>query len=89
MGVWRFALLALVLAGCGTDAVAASLQGKVGYAKSGGIAGVVQKLTVSPDGRALAASRARKQSFTPGRARGVLDGLYRRHSPCPDSGRSC
>src|SRR4051794_12609385 len=63
MGVWRIALVAVLFAGCGGDAVAASLQAKVGYAKSGGIAGVVQKLTVSPDGRAVAASRDRKRSF--------------------------
>jgi len=63
MGVGRIAVIAVLFAGCGGDAVAASLQGKVGYAKSGGIAGIVQKLTVSPDGRAVAASRAGKRSF--------------------------
>src|SRR3954451_15557504 len=63
MGVWRIVLVAVLFAGCGGDAAAASLQGKVGYAKSGGIAGVGQKLTVSPGGRAVAASRDRKRPF--------------------------
>jgi hypothetical protein len=64
MGVCRIALLALLFAGCGGDTAAAALQGKVTYAKSGGIAGLVQKLTVSPNGRAVAASVERKRSFT-------------------------
>jgi hypothetical protein len=64
MGVWRIALVALLFAGCGGDAAAATLQGKVTYAKSGGIAGLVQKLTVSPNGRAVAGSLERKRSFT-------------------------
>jgi hypothetical protein len=64
MGVWRVALVALLIAGCGSDAAAATLQGKVTYAKSGGIAGLVQKLTVNPSGRAVAASVERKRSFT-------------------------
>jgi hypothetical protein len=146
MGVCRMALIAVLFAGCGGDAAAAGLQGKVVYAKSGGIAGLVQKLTVSADGRAIAASQQRKRSFKLTRAqlrtltksvasarlndtkdpkatgqgadgfaysvayRGddvhwddftaeppervlalyrFLDELYGRHSPCPDSGRSC
>ena len=42
--------------GCGSDASAAALKGSVTYGKTGGIAGVVQNLTVRPDGRAVAAS---------------------------------
>jgi|SRR4051794_38944332 hypothetical protein len=70
MGVWRLLLVAVLFAGCGAggDAAAATLRGKVDYAKSGGIAGLVQKLTVSPDGRAVAASVERKQTFKLSRA---------------------
>jgi hypothetical protein len=63
MAVSRAALCALVISGCGGSASAATLQGQVTYAKSGGIAGVVQKLTVSPNGRAVASSAVRKRSF--------------------------
>jgi uncharacterized protein YbjT (DUF2867 family) len=68
MGVCRLALIAALFMGCGADAVAAPLRGKVTYAKSGGIAGIVQKLTVTPDGHAVAASSRRKRSFKLSRA---------------------
>ncbi len=56
--------MAAILLGCGSDASAAALKGSVTYGKSGGIAGIVEKLTVKPDGRAVAASSTRKRSFT-------------------------
>jgi len=64
MGVWKLMAVAVILMGCGNDASAAALKGSVTYGKSGGIAGVVQKLTVRPDGRAVASSATRKRSFT-------------------------
>jgi hypothetical protein len=63
MGVWRVLLLAVVLSGCGADASAKTLTGPVTYGKSGGIAGLTQKLTVHSDGRATAASYRKKASF--------------------------
>jgi hypothetical protein len=63
MGVWRALILAAVLAGCGSEASAAALQGPVTYGKAGGIAGVTQKLTVHRDGRATASSFQAKRSF--------------------------
>jgi hypothetical protein len=56
-------MLAAVLAGCGAQADAATLNGPVTYGKSGGIAGIVQKLTVHSDGRAVASSSEAKRTF--------------------------
>ena len=63
MGVWRVLILAVAFAGCGAEADAKTLSGPVTYGKSGGIAGLVQKLTVQPDGRATASSLNAKRSF--------------------------
>jgi hypothetical protein len=63
MGVWKLMVVAVILMGCGSDASAAALKGSVTYGKSGGFAGVTQKLTVQPDGRAVAATSTRKRSF--------------------------
>ena len=63
MGVWRALILAAVFAGCGSDASAASLKGSVTYGKSGGIAGLAQKLSIKPDGRGVASSLNSKNSF--------------------------
>src|SRR4051794_6790833 len=68
MGVWKVLILVAMLAGCGGGRNAAPLGGTVSYGKSGGIAGVVQKLTVSPKGRAVASSSERKRAFTLSRA---------------------
>jgi hypothetical protein len=63
MGVWRVLILAAVFAGCGGEADAKTLSGPVTYGKSGGIAGITQKLTVQKDGRAVASSDQSKRSF--------------------------
>jgi hypothetical protein len=63
MGVWRVLILAAVFAGCGAEADAKTLSGPVTYGKSGGIAGIIQKLTVQKDGRAVASSYQSKRSF--------------------------
>ncbi len=56
------AAVVLAVAGCG-DASAAALKGSVAYSKGGGFAGVVQKLTIRPDGSGVASSRERRRSF--------------------------
>ena len=56
-------ILAAVFAGCGAEASAKTLTGPVTYGKSGGIAGLTQKLTVHKDGRAVASSYQAKRSF--------------------------
>jgi hypothetical protein len=63
MGVGRLLVIAVVFAACGSDASAATLQGNVQYGKSGGIAGVVQKLTIRPDGSGFATSYETKRTF--------------------------
>ena len=63
MGVWRALILAAVFAACGAEADAKTLTGPVTYGKSGGIAGIVQKLTVHSDGRAVASAYEAKRTF--------------------------
>jgi hypothetical protein len=67
------AAVVLALAACGGDASAATLKGSLVYSKGGGFAGVVQKLTVRPDGSGVASSHERRRSFTlpPARRRAV------------------
>jgi hypothetical protein len=69
MGAPKLLVLALIFTGCGGEASAAPLRGSVTYGKSGGIAGLVQTLTVQPGGRAVAASAERKRSFRLSRAK--------------------
>jgi len=63
MGVRALLLVAIAFAACGNDASAATLQGSVQYGKSGGIAGVIQKLTIKPDGSGVASTYETKRSF--------------------------
>jgi hypothetical protein len=63
MGVWRFLLVGLVFAAWAGEADAANLHSNVKYGKSGGIAGVVQKLTVRPDGSGVASNYETKRTF--------------------------
>src|SRR4051795_9451597 len=63
MGVVRLLAVVFGLCACGSDASAATLQGNVTYGKSGGIAGVVQKLTVRPDGSGVASNFETKRTF--------------------------
>src|SRR4051812_35176997 len=64
MGVRWLVVASLALAACGGQASAATLQGNVKYSKSGGIAGVIQNLTVRPDGTGVASAYDRKRAFT-------------------------
>jgi hypothetical protein len=63
MGVWRVLIVAVAFAACGGDASAASLQGSVKYGKSGGIAGVIQKLTIKPDGSGVTFRSETRRTF--------------------------
>lgn len=63
MGVWKVLIVAAVFAGCGSEASAATLKGTVTYGKSGGIAGLTQKLTISKEGRGVASSYQAKRTF--------------------------
>jgi hypothetical protein len=56
-------LALLVLAACGGESSAAMLSGTLQYAKAGGIAGVVNHLTIQPDGSAKVSTRDGKRSF--------------------------
>ena len=64
MGVRWLVVASVALAACGGQASAATLHGNVKYSKSGGIAGVIQHLTVRPDGSGVASSYERKRAFT-------------------------
>jgi hypothetical protein len=63
MGVCRLLIIALVFAACGGEASAATLQGSVKYGKSGGIAGLIQNMTIRPDGSGVASSYESKRTF--------------------------
>jgi hypothetical protein len=71
MGVCRplFAFLAAAtLLGCGGESAAATLRGPLDYQRSGGLAGVTERLALQPSGRARLETRARRRSFTLPRA---------------------
>jgi hypothetical protein len=56
-----FALL--TLSSCGGESAAATLKGTLGYARSGGIAGLSEELTIQPDGRAKVTTRKASKAF--------------------------
>jgi hypothetical protein len=63
--ILAFALLAL--AGCGeAESSAATLKGPIQYSRSGGFAGVVEKMTINTNGRGETRTVSRKRSFTLG-----------------------
>jgi len=63
MGVHRVLVVALaLLAGFATEAQGV-LRANVRWEKSGGFAGVVQKVTVRPDGTGVATNEDRRRSF--------------------------
>jgi hypothetical protein len=54
----------LALAGCGGESDAATLQQALSYARTGGIAGVSDHLSVQPNGHAKVTTRKGAKSFT-------------------------
>ena len=54
----------LALAGCGGESDAATLKQALSYARTGGIAGVSDHLSVQPDGHAKVTTRKGTRSFT-------------------------
>jgi hypothetical protein len=56
-----FALL--TLSSCGGESAAATLKGTLGYARSGGIAGLSEELTIQRDGRAKVTTRRGSKAF--------------------------
>jgi hypothetical protein len=56
-----FALL--TLSSCGGESAAATLQGTLGYSRSGGIAGLSEELTIQRDGRAKVTTREGSKAF--------------------------
>jgi hypothetical protein len=63
MGVCRALLVALALLGVTACESEAALKAHVRYAKSGGFAGVVQKLTIRPDGSGVAYRHEQRRDF--------------------------
>lgn len=61
---FTLALALFSLAGCGGDeSSAATLKGPIQYSRSGGFAGVTEKMTIQPDGRGETSTLTRKRSF--------------------------
>jgi hypothetical protein len=54
----------LALAGCGGESDAATLKQALSYARTGGIAGVSDHLSVQPDGHAKVTTRRGSKAFT-------------------------
>jgi hypothetical protein len=61
--ILTFALAGVLLAGCGGDSAEAKLKAKVRYEKSGGFAGLSQRLTLRPDGTGVARTLEARRSF--------------------------
>src|SRR4051812_10793029 len=64
MGVRRpLIVAALALAASAPTAGASTLSGTVRYAKAGGIAGILQHVTIRPDGSGITATHSGKRNF--------------------------
>jgi hypothetical protein len=59
-----FAVIAVFALSCGgAEPASAALDGPLSYARSGGIAGIVERLSVQPDYRAKVTTRAGTKAF--------------------------
>jgi hypothetical protein len=63
MGVHRTLVVALALLALSAAEAQGALRANVRWDKSGGFAGVVQKVTVRPDGTGVATNEDRRRSF--------------------------
>src|SRR5689334_8571944 len=64
MGVRRLLTIGLVLAASSaTPASAATLHGPLRYGKSGGIAGLMQRMTIRPDGSGFTSNGDKRRDF--------------------------
>lgn len=63
MGRRTLVLAAVALAGCGDTSAQAKLKANVRYEKSGGFAGLSQRLTLRPDGTGVTSNLERRRRF--------------------------